>query len=156
MKFPPLAVIAFTTLLYNLQPSRKRRAEPLPAKGGRPPLAFRNTAFRRSDTIKLPLNQPALWAEPEPPRASAPWRLEPGRRRRLNPLAFGNTAHLPYDNFHVFPRTGIYRPMSHHPQVPRFFAVAQNDECPAESRQQTADSRFYNLYSLSVYYIIIF
>ena len=30
------AGIAFTTLLHNPRPMRKRRAEPLPAKGGRP------------------------------------------------------------------------------------------------------------------------
>ena len=54
----PPAVIAFTTLLHNPQPAQKRRAEPLPAKGGRPPLAFENTAFRRSDIIKLP-SEPA-------------------------------------------------------------------------------------------------
>gem|GEM_PF-960831 len=30
------AVIAFSTLLHNPRPARKRRAEPLPAKGGRP------------------------------------------------------------------------------------------------------------------------
>ena len=41
-----------------------------------------------------PLNQPALWAEPGPPRAPARRRLEPGRRRRLNPLVYGNTARL--------------------------------------------------------------
>ena len=38
-------VIAFTTLLHNPQPSRKRRAEPLPAKGGRPPSCFREYSF---------------------------------------------------------------------------------------------------------------
>ena len=82
------AVIAFTTLLHNPRPARKRRAEPLPAKGGRPPLAFGNTASRHSDTINLPLNQPALRAEPELPRASAQWRLEPGRRKAPEPSCF--------------------------------------------------------------------
>ncbi len=33
-----------------------------------------------------PLNQPALWAEPEPPRVSARRRLEPGRRKAPEPL----------------------------------------------------------------------
>ena len=42
------------------------------------------------NTLYLPLNRPALWAE------SIVWRgstqiIEPVRQRRLNPLAVGNT-----------------------------------------------------------------
>ncbi len=41
---------------------------------------------RRRRNTYSPLNQPALWAEPEPPRAPARWRLEPGRRKAPEPL----------------------------------------------------------------------
>ena len=41
---------------------------------------------RRRRNTYSPLNQPALWAEPKPPRAPARWRLEPGRRKAPLPL----------------------------------------------------------------------
>ena len=45
----------------------------------------------------------------------------PSILRTFFSLASGNTAHLPYDNFHAFPPTGIYRPMSHYLRVLRAF-----------------------------------
>ena len=43
---------------------------------------------RRRRNTYSPLNQPALWAEPKPPRAPARRRLEPGRRKAPEPLCF--------------------------------------------------------------------
>ena len=59
----------------------------------------------------FPLNQPALWAEPEPPRAAAQWRLEPGRQRRLNLFAFREynlSVHYPTSPLSHYPKEVIH------------------------------------------------
>ena len=50
---------------------------------------------RRRRHTYSPLNQPALWAEPEPPRAPARWRLEPGRRKAPEPFLLSGIPVIP-------------------------------------------------------------
>ena len=82
------AVIAFTTLLHNPRPARKRRAEPLPAKGGRPPSCFREYGFPPQRYYKPP-SEPARKAKPIPGRTHRSVRstgtIEPGRRKAPEP-----------------------------------------------------------------------
>ena len=67
----------------NLTPPLSTHSPPaLAGEGGG--ASHQRGRCRRQHTYS-PLNQPALWAEPEPPRAPARCRLEPGRRKAPEP-----------------------------------------------------------------------
>ena len=109
------------------------------------PLVFENT-------IRQTITAESRTSPPE--RSEHNLSIQPAAAAAPPPLAAGNTFFCRLMSAirlsDIFPPTGIYQPRSHHPQVPRFFAGAQND-CV---RREYCMSDIYHL--SSIFYLLTF